>query len=162
MTERTWELFVPASVEAVWEFHESDGALKALTPPERHVRISGDAPQLFDGALHCLRGKVFGIFPFRWDARISEVERPFGFTDTAERSPFKSWVHRHQFEPAPGGTVIRDTVRYEVGFGPLGRLLDRLLIRGDLDRLWRFRHAATLAAITLEDVDAGTDAAISD
>jgi hypothetical protein len=34
---------------------------------------------------------------------------------------------------------MRDVVRYAIGFGPLGELADRLLVRRDLARIFDFR-----------------------
>ena len=37
---------------------------------------------------------------------------------------------------------MRDTVRYAIGFGPLGELARRLLVDRDLERIFAFRHEA--------------------
>lgn len=161
MIHRTWELRVEAPIERVWEFHSSAEAVEILSPPERRVRLAGPDSAVEDGALHVLKGRVFGLFPFTWKARISDVAPPTGFTDTAERSPFKSWSHRHEFVPDGSGTIIRDSVHYELPGGPLGRIADWLFVRRDLDRLWSFRHAATLRCLSLEHVDASANPALA-
>jgi ligand-binding SRPBCC domain-containing protein len=43
-----------------------------------------------------------------------------------------------------GGTLMRDTVRYALPFGPLGELAHRLLVKRDLERIFDFRQAAVL------------------
>jgi len=40
------------------------------------------------------------------------------------------------------GTLIRDVVEYEVGFGPLGTLADRLFVRRQLRRTFAWRQQA--------------------
>jgi hypothetical protein len=35
---------------------------------------------------------------------------------------------------------MRDTVRYAIGFGPLGEVAHRLLVRRDLDAIFDFRQ----------------------
>ncbi|HRJ26643.1 MAG TPA: SRPBCC family protein [Fimbriimonadaceae bacterium] len=148
MPVKVFESLLNASVEEVWAFHGSVEALKALTPPNQNVTIVGPETAVRNGALHQLR-VVRGLLPLHWHARISEVEPPNRFVDTAERSPFRRWRHTHEFLPAPGGaTLLRDTVDYELPMGPLGRLIDRLWASRDIDRLFAFRHQATQRALS--------------
>jgi ligand-binding SRPBCC domain-containing protein len=60
------------------------------------------------------------------------------FADVQQQGPFKRWHHRHEFVPenrnGAEGTLVRDVVEYEIGFGPLGGLADKLFIaRGIAD-----------------------------
>ncbi|MGE0001930.1 MAG: SRPBCC family protein [Fimbriimonadaceae bacterium] len=137
-----FETFVPASVEDVWRFHESAEALKVLTPPSRQVRLSEQDLAVREGAMHELRFKI-GPLWVPWLARISNVRPPYGFTDTAIRSPFARWVHEHEFVPSEAGTLVRDTVTYALPFGPIGRVVDALFVSRDIDSLFAFRHRAT-------------------
>jgi ligand-binding SRPBCC domain-containing protein len=92
--------------------------------------------------------RVLPRLPFRgrWLARITQCEINHFFTDLQVRGPFKSWHHRHEFvsqaKEAAGGTLIRDVVEYEVGFGVLGSLADRLFVRGQLRRTFAWRQQA--------------------
>ena len=62
------------------------------------------------------------------------------FVDRQLRGPYALWHHTHEFEAAPGGgTIMRDTVRYALPFGPAGALADTLFVRRDLDRIFDFR-----------------------
>lgn len=135
-----------APVEAVWEFHASVAALPKLTPPDRTVRIVSDELRVVNGALHELEIRMKGI-RLRWNARITEVQPPRQFVDTAERSPFAAWQHRHAFHPENGGTRITDTVDYRLPFGPVGALVDYLFVRHDLDAMFAYRHQATRQAL---------------
>jgi ligand-binding SRPBCC domain-containing protein len=143
-----YESVLRCSPEAVWAFHASPAALERLTPPERNLESAaseggtGDAGlPLVDGALHILRFRL-GPFRMEWRARISEVDPPNGFTDTAEKSPFSSWRHRHGFLPHEGGCLLVDEIEYELPFGVLGRIAGPL-VRRDIDRLFAFRHRET-------------------
>lgn len=145
-----YETVLSASPQKVWDFHASPEALARLTPPERCLEAAsaegsvgaadGSLP-LVDGALHVLRFRL-GPIRMEWRARISNVEPPFGFTDTAERSPFRRWRHRHAFLPHQQGCVLVDEIDYELPFGLLGRLVQPL-VRRDIDRLFAFRHRET-------------------
>ena len=142
MTKKVYETLIDAPVEAVWEFHQSVEALKALTPPGRRVEVLSEDTAVRDGAIHRLKVRQFGI-PLIWEAEISEVDPPNGFTDTARASPFRVWKHRHAFIAEGSKTRLKDTVEYEAPFGFLGRIADKLFISRDIDRLFAFRHRAT-------------------
>ena len=45
------------------------------------------------------------------------------------------WHRTHEFGPHPDGTWVRDRVRYELPFGPLGALGHRTFVRRDLARV---------------------------
>ena len=92
--------------------------------------------------------RVLPGLPFRgrWVARITECEINHFFTDLQVKGPLKSWHHRHEFVPQARagvhGTLILDVVEYEVGFGVLGRLADRLVVRRQLLRTFAWRQNA--------------------
>lgn len=139
---KRFETLVPVAVEDLWRFHESAEALRVLTPPSRQVRLPEQDLAVREGALHELRLKI-GPCWVPWSARISNVRPPYGFTDTAVRSPFARWIHEHEFLPSEGGTLLRDTVTYALPFGPIGRIVDALFVSRDIDSVFAFRHRAT-------------------
>ena len=54
-----------------------------------------------------------------------------------QKGPFKSWHHRHEFisETHDGieGTLVRDMIDYEVGFGFLGTIADAMFVRRQME-----------------------------
>jgi hypothetical protein len=50
-----------------------------------------------------------------------------------------------------GGTLMTDTVRYAIGFGPLGELARRALVTRDLDAIFAFRAARVPALLARRD-----------
>ena len=137
---KLYEVKVAAPPEEVWKFFSSVEALAALTPPGRRLKVVGKEVAVWDGALHVMRIWVFGFIPIVWKARISQVTPPYGFTDQAEKSPFKFWRHRHDIIPCDGGTLIRDIVAYIVVSGIVGKALNKLFVSKDLDKLFEHRH----------------------
>ena len=53
------------------------------------------------------------------------------------RGPYSRWVHTHTFEELGGATRVRDTVEYSL---PGGWIVDRLLVRRDLERIFDYRR----------------------
>ena len=137
---------MPCSVEALWAFHSSADALTLLTPPSKRVEFLSDDTRVATGVIQKIRVRQFGI-PLVWVAKIEVAEPPTRFVDVALRSPFKSWRHEHRFEPGPEGSVLTDTVDYEVPFGPFGRIADALFIRRDLEAMFAHRHRVTREAV---------------
>jgi ligand-binding SRPBCC domain-containing protein len=140
-----YETLLPVPPEAVWAFHASPSAIDRLTPPGRRLEVVGPM-RMANGELHVLRFRI-GPFRLEWHARISEVDPPFGFTDTAERSPFRRWVHCHRFEAEGEGCRLVDEIELELPFGLLGKLAWPLVKR-DLDQMFAYRHAQTLCAMS--------------
>ena len=83
----------------------------------------------------------FGI-PWRMTSRISAYERPVRFVDEQVRGPFRSWHHEHSFtwDPATETTVMRDVISFAAPFGIIGRVVERLVLRGYMERLIASRN----------------------
>ena len=63
------------------------------------------------------------------------------FVDQQLHGPYALWHHTHAFEAdGPDHTLMRDTVRYALPFGPLGEVAHRLFVARDLERIFDFRR----------------------
>lgn len=85
------------------------------------------------------RARHFGV-PFTMTSRISDHERPHRFVDEQVAGPFAAWWHEHLFSQDGGGTTMTDVVRYTSPAGPLGRLVDHLVLERYMTRLLRQRN----------------------
>lgn len=131
------EIWLPRPVEEVFPFFADAGNLERLTPPWLRFRILTPRPvEMRPGALIDYRLRVHGL-PLAWRTRIEAWEPPHRFVDAQLRGPYRLWHHTHTFEPLDGGTLCRDVVRYAV---PGGALVDRLLVRRDVERIFAFRR----------------------
>jgi len=72
----------------------------------------------------------------RLTVRIASYDRPRFFRDEQVRGPFRRLVHDHVFEPASGGTRMRDVFEFASGFP----LLDRLVLAPYLRRFLQRRN----------------------
>jgi ligand-binding SRPBCC domain-containing protein len=100
---------------------------------ERVVAPGRTAGLLELGDLVTFEGVHFGLRQ-RVTARITLLERPHRFDDELIRSAFLWLRHRHEFEPAGGGTLMRDTLEWRSPAGPLGVLADKLFIASHMRR----------------------------
>lgn len=142
MVTKVYETRILAPVQKVWDFHSSADALKILTPPGQEVTLLSKDNAVRDGAIHIIQTKKFGL-KIVWKAKIHGVRPPHEFTDTAIKSPFKSWTHRHEFIDAEGDTILRDTVTYTPPGGPLRKLVNTMMIEEEIDKLFKYRHRVT-------------------
>jgi ligand-binding SRPBCC domain-containing protein len=75
-------------------------------------------------------------------SRITAFDRPRYFRDSMSRGRFARFEHDHFFEPVVIGTRMTDVLEFESPFGPIGWLVDRLVLRTYLERLIRRRNDA--------------------
>ena len=140
---------LPGTPESVFPFFADARNLEAITPPWLGFRVVTPEPlDMRAGTLIEYRLKLRGV-PLRWRTRIAVWDPPRRFVDVQLSGPYRLWHHTHDFEPdGDGGTVMRDTVRYAIPYGPLGRLAQALVVRRDLDAIFGFRREAVLASLS--------------
>jgi len=140
---------LPGPPEDVFPFFADARNLEAITPPWLGFRVVTDSPiDMRSGASIEYRLKLRGV-PLRWRTRIAVWDPPHRFVDVQIAGPYRLWHHTHDFAAdGAGGTVMRDTVRYAIPFGPLGRLAHALVVRRDLDAIFGFRRTAVLASLS--------------
>jgi ligand-binding SRPBCC domain-containing protein len=134
---RQW---VPRPLEAVYDFFEHPENLALVTPPWLGLRLRTPGPlTMRAGLVIDYHVRVFG-WTTRWQSLIAEYDPPYSFRDVQVIGPYQRWDHRHRFRREEGGTAIEDLVIYEPPLGPLGGLLDVLVIRRQLAAIFDFRR----------------------
>jgi ligand-binding SRPBCC domain-containing protein len=133
---------VPGDPETVFEFFGDAGNLEAITPPWLRFGIVTPRPIAMGvGALIEYRLTLHRL-PISWLTQIAVWEPGVRFVDVQLNGPYRLWHHTHEFAAdGSGGTVMRDTVRYALPFGPLGEIARRALVARDLERIFDFRRA---------------------
>jgi ligand-binding SRPBCC domain-containing protein len=136
----TREQILPGGPDAVFGFFADAFNLEAITPAWLRFRVVTPGPiQMAPGTLIEYRLRLRRV-PIRWLTRIEVWEPGARFADVQVRGPYRSWHHTHAFEPHADGTLVRDTVRYELPLGALGRVAHAAFVRRDLERIFDFRH----------------------
>jgi len=153
---RDW---VPFPIERVFLFFANPENLPRIMPPSTGTRI--DALRLVPPKEQGLMGtqKLAGVgseivtsfrmVPFlglraTWIARITEFEWNHHFADIQVKGPFRVWRHRHelQAETRNGveGTVVKDAIECQVGFGKIGAAALKLLLARQIAGTFRYRQ----------------------
>jgi ligand-binding SRPBCC domain-containing protein len=157
-----FEQWVPFPVEPVFLFFANPENLPRIMPPESGTRIEklnlvppgpGTAPAAAGNSLAGVSSEIvtsFRVAPFLparrvWIARITEFAWNHHFADIQVRGPFKSWRHRHELTPevrdGVSGTVVRDRIEYEIGFGFVGVIAQTLFVRRQMKATFTYRQA---------------------
>lgn len=133
---------VPRPLDELFPFFERPENLQHLTPPWARMQILTPSPiPMHVGSAIDYIVRIHGI-PLRWTTLITEYAPPHRFVDIQLRGPYALWHHTHTFEAAGRETIMRDSVRYALPFGPLGALSQAVMVRRDLDRIFAYREAA--------------------
>ena len=133
---------LPGPPDEVFPFFGDARNLEAITPPLLGFSVVTPEPiEMRVGTLIQYRLRLHGV-PVSWLTSIQAWDPPHRFVDVQVRGPYALWHHTHTFEDdGAGGTIMRDVVRYAIGFGPFGELAHRLLVRRDLDAIFDFRRS---------------------
>jgi len=161
-----FEQWVPVAMERVFLFFANPGNLPRIMPPAtgtalvrlklvpppgtdaETATITDRAPLAGAGSEIVTSFRVLPFLPLRaqWIALITEFVWNHHFADVQKKGPFKSFHHRHELlaEARNGmnGTVVRDVINYEVGFGLLGDLAQYFFISRHLRRTFAYRQQA--------------------
>lgn len=155
-----FEQWIPVPLPRVFGFFSDPRNLPRLMPPELAAEIQriervpspgaedagGDPVPAGVGTRITLSVRLVPPLPLRttWVARIVEFEAGRHFADVQEKGPFRRFRHRHGFEAAArdgvDGTIVRDDLEYDVGFGSPGDLVARWFVAGRLRQTFEERQ----------------------
>jgi ligand-binding SRPBCC domain-containing protein len=128
-----------------WQCARIDQATYVPPPPPPLPFPGSEAITAGTGTRLNLTIRPIPFSPIRvsWDALIEDFRWLHGFCDVQLRGPFRYWRHCHTLESNANGTLLRDSLEYELPLGLLGNLADKLFIRHQLASTFRFRHRRT-------------------
>lgn len=136
-----FEQHIPASREQVWDFISSPGNLKRITPEYMRFEVLSDnkGQKMYPGMM--IRYKVSPLPGYRvsWCTEITHVSEGRYFVDEQREGPYTLWHHQHHLQEIDGGVLMTDIVHYKIPLGFIGKLMNRLLVRRQLNRIFRYR-----------------------
>lgn len=77
------------------------------------------------------KGKHFGFY-VKHQSIISEMQYPSYFVGEQLNGKFKKFKHKHTFKKENNSVLMIDELVYEVPFGIIGKLFDKLLLKNHL------------------------------
>ena len=131
--------FINKPIEEVFQFFSKPENLSVITPAKLGFKILSPNPIKMEvGRLIDYNIYLLGI-PIHWRTLITDYEPPNIFVDQQIKGPYAMWHHTHTFHKVKGGVEIKDRVVYSIPFGFLGRLLNYLWIKRDLNNIFLHR-----------------------
>ncbi len=142
--ERSIEIQVP--VGELFAFHTEPSNLLRITPPNVRVEVLRHDPPGEDAIVE-LRVRPIPFLPFissRWRMRFDIFDAPRRLADVQVSGPFRHWRQIREFIPIDDEhSLLHDTVLYELPFGPLGRLVNSLVVARQIRHMFEHRQSAT-------------------
>ena len=140
------EQFIPRPRDEVFAFFSRPENLARITPADMGFALTSADRVMRAGLRLVYRLRPLLSIPTTWVSEITHYDPPRAFVDVQVRGPYARWAHTHAFEPAalqgvPGTRVI-DSVVYELPFGLLGDLVNRLVGRPRLAAIFAHRRRA--------------------
>src|SRR5262245_10304287 len=127
------EQFVPRPLEEVFQFFSDAANLQEITPAFLDFQVVTPQPiEIRRGTVLDYRLK-WHVLPIRWQTKIIEWNPPHGFVDLQMKGPYRLWHHTHTFRPDLGGTVMTDSLIYELPLGLIGVVAHALKVRKDVE-----------------------------
>ncbi|MBZ5719274.1 MAG: SRPBCC family protein [Acidobacteriia bacterium] len=164
--------WVPVPVERVFLFFANPGNLPRIMPPQTGTELITvklvappgvaavqstvtDHPPLAGVGTEIVTAfRMIPFLPFRarWIALITEFEWNHHFADIQKKGPFQRFHHRHEFvgevRNGVNGTIVRDVIEYEIGFGFLGALAQKFFVGPQLQKAFEYRQTALVKLLS--------------
>jgi ligand-binding SRPBCC domain-containing protein len=136
------EQWVPYPRERVFAFFADPANLPPLMPRWQHAQVAQAPDAAGEGSLITISFRPVPLFPLRleWDALITEFRWNDFFCDEQRRGPFQYFRHCHRLREERNGTVVTDDVEYELPFGVLGDVANRVMMKRQIRLLFRHRQ----------------------
>lgn len=159
--------WLPYGLESVFAFFADPANLPKLHPDWQQARIDEmdlhpasprDGAFAPEGTTAAGRGtsvtlsfRPTRLSPIRlsWIALIEDFHWNERFCDRQVAGPFRYWRHCHRFQAwqseqtGEHGTLLIETIEYELPFGAVGLLANRIAVRRVLEGTFRHRHRRT-------------------
>jgi ligand-binding SRPBCC domain-containing protein len=161
-----FEQWVPFPLEQVFLFFADPNNLPKIMPAKTATRIDSmnlkkPVPSEAEGPCVLNRQPLAGVgseivtsfkvlpyLPIRatWVALITEFEWNHHFADIQKLGPFHSFHHRHELKAEVregiNGTVVTDKIELEVGYGWIGKTIEKLFIKRQMQQMFHQRQQA--------------------
>ncbi|MEP7072290.1 MAG: SRPBCC family protein [Verrucomicrobiota bacterium] len=125
-----------------WKFFSDPRNLAQITPPAMNFRLQHEVPSaVYPGMMISYKVTPLLGISIRWLTEITHVRAPEYFCDEQRRGPYRLWHHEHSFSRVSDQeTEVHDLIHYAPPLGPCGAVLNRLVVRPQLERIFDFRR----------------------
>ena len=136
------QLKLPVTAEEAFQWHNRPGALHRLIPPWESVEVVDPGNGITDGSVVQLKQSL-GPIKVSWSVKHSDYWENQSFRDTQLTGPFKHWTHLHDFSSDAGGSLLTDSIEYQLPGAALGKLLGSAMVKDKIAAMFEYRHQTT-------------------
>ncbi|WP_411334346.1 SRPBCC family protein [Metabacillus indicus] len=122
------EVYIHAPIEVCFDLARSVDVHMETTSRTQEKAVDGVTSGLMEHGDSVTWEAVHLGVRQRLTARITEMERPYQFSDVMVKGAFRSFTHTHEFKESGTGTIMKDTFSYESPFGIFGKVADLLFL----------------------------------
>jgi len=134
------EQILNGSMDELWQFISHPANLNKIHPPELDFTIVSDVPEVMqNGLLIEYDVKLPLLGHSEWVTEIKHIVPGKEFVDEQRIGPYSFWYHHHKLEETETGTKMTDHVSYQPPFGPIGKVVNAVLIRSKLEEIFSYR-----------------------
>ena len=134
--------FIAAPVERVFDLSRSIDFHKKSMAHTNEQAVSGTTAGLIElqetvtwKAKHLFKTRVMRV-------KVTEMSKPFSFTDEMINGDIKSMKHEHHFKKIENGTLMIDLFTFTIPYGSFGNILNKLFLTNYMKKLLEQRNTA--------------------
>jgi ligand-binding SRPBCC domain-containing protein len=133
---------LPVDLKTAWDFFSAPENLKAITPEKMGFEVTSEYKEekMYPGMIITYKVHPLLGIPLNWATEITHVDEMKYFVDEQRFGPYKFWHHQHKFYKIQGGVEMVDILHYKVGFGFLGKIINLLVVKKQLDYIFGYRY----------------------
>ncbi|HVX48955.1 MAG TPA: SRPBCC family protein [Chitinophagaceae bacterium] len=135
---------IPIDIDTAWAFFSNPGNLQEITPPDVDFRVTSKYldSTMYPGQVIEYKLKPLWGISFYWMTEITHVNDRKFFIDEQRFGPYTLWHHQHHFAVIEGGVEMTDFVHYKVPAWFIGDILNAVVIKKQLGKIFSFRFTA--------------------
>jgi len=131
---------LPISLNEAWDFLSSPNNLELITPKSMDFNITDwDKKKVYPGQIIQYTVKPLLGVRINWVTEITHVNDNVYFIDEQRFGPYAFWHHKHFIKEIENGVLIEDVIHYKIPLGPIGVLLNFLIINSKLNSIFKYR-----------------------
>ena len=132
---------LPISLNEAWDFLSSPNNLELITPKSMDFNITDwDKKKAYPGQIFQYTVKPLLGIKINWVTEITQVKTNEFFIDEQRFGPYAMWHHQHFFQPHSEGVLMTDIINYKLPFWFIGRLVNQLVIKKQLESIFKYRQ----------------------
>ena len=140
---------LPISLKEAWEFFSNPKNLLKITPDSLCFQILSDLDSMiYPSQIIQYKVTPLPFFKTTWVTEITHIEDHQFFADKQLYGPYELWHHKHFFKEIEGGVQIIDIVDYVPPFGILGRIINPIIIKPRILKIFDYRKREVIKMFT--------------